>query len=147
MIEDWHVSRVLNMRHWPREFLSILKKHILLIFVFGPINNVSRTFIALMVCCLSEPMRCKTFDFVIVLGSCLKSLDQNVSATKLSFSPSHGGKSYSSKRSLIIQASYRYYLLVFNMQLMHELSALSWFLPNKTAEPRKFVSFIYWLST
>uniref|UniRef100_A0A0V0H7M9 Putative localized to the inner membrane of the chloroplast-like n=1 Tax=Solanum chacoense TaxID=4108 RepID=A0A0V0H7M9_SOLCH len=39
-------------------------------------------------------------------GSCLKSLDQNVSATKLSFSPSHGGKSYSSKRSLTIQASY-----------------------------------------
>ncbi|KAK4348928.1 hypothetical protein RND71_031683 [Anisodus tanguticus] len=41
-----------------------------------------------------------------VLGSCLKSLDQNGSATKLSFSPSHGGKSYSSKRSLTIQASY-----------------------------------------
>uniref|UniRef100_M1AM95 Localized to the inner membrane of the chloroplast n=1 Tax=Solanum tuberosum TaxID=4113 RepID=M1AM95_SOLTU len=40
-------------------------------------------------------------------GSCLKSLDQNVSATKLSFSPSHGGKSYSSKRPLTIQASYR----------------------------------------
>ncbi|CAN4123118.1 unnamed protein product [Withania somnifera] len=37
--------------------------------------------------------------------SCLKSLDRNVSATKLSFSPSHGGKSYS-KRSLTIQASY-----------------------------------------
>ncbi|KAK4723178.1 hypothetical protein R3W88_013411 [Solanum pinnatisectum] len=39
-------------------------------------------------------------------GSCLKSLDHNVSATKLSFSPSHGGKSYSSKRPLTIQASY-----------------------------------------
>ncbi|KAF3630856.1 putative S-acyltransferase-like [Capsicum annuum] len=39
-------------------------------------------------------------------GSCLKSLDQNVSATKLSFGPSYGGKTYSSKRSLTIQASY-----------------------------------------
>ncbi|XP_009595873.1 uncharacterized protein [Nicotiana tomentosiformis] len=39
-------------------------------------------------------------------GSCLKSLGQNVSATKLSFGPRHGGKSYSSKRSLTIQASY-----------------------------------------
>lgn len=58
-----------------------------------------------------------------MLGSCLKSLDQNVSATKLSFSPSFGGKSYSSKRSLTIQASYRYYLHVFTLQLLHELSA------------------------
>lgn len=51
----------------------------------------------------------KSSNFINVLGSSLKSADKSVSGTtKLAFSLRHGGKSSSSRRSLTVQAEYRY---------------------------------------